>query len=226
MLPCYNPPHGWEKQVVKSFKYIKEAIPDTKISLTIVNDGSNQALDKAIRYIQQETKSLQYIHHIKNSGKGHAVRSGASAISTDYLIYTDIDFPYLDSDIIAFFHLLATSETDLVIGVRPNNYYDNIPFLRKKISLWYKALLRRFLRIPTTDTQAGLKGLSVNAKNQLIECETDGYLFDLELIKRCSKALLVIEQKEITLKPNIIMRKMPIKILLEELLNFLKIARL
>lgn len=64
------------------------------------------------------------------------------------LIYIDIDFPYLDSNLVSMLTVLIETNADLIIGYRNRQYYEHIPLVRKKISLWYKEILKRFLHLP------------------------------------------------------------------------------
>ena len=77
--------------------------------------------------------------------------------------------------------------------------------------------------IPTTDTQAGLKGLSLLGKIALLDTKIDRYLFDLELVKICAKRRLNITEVEATLKHDIDLPGVSLKILSKEVVNLVRI---
>lgn len=224
ILPCYNPIEGWEGRIIDSIARIKSLLPNDAFEVILVNDGSIRGVNaKSISMLDENIAHFVYVNLNENRGKGFAVRAGAKQAKTERLIYTDVDFPYLEENLLKMYYSLRDQNSDLVIGLREEAYYKGIPSSRKRISLWYKALLKSLLKIPTSDTQAGLKALSSQAKICLLACKTDGYLFDLELIKRCALKNLKIEQQNIELKPGIVLSKMPFKTLLKEFFNFLKI---
>lgn len=203
---------------------LQALIPGESFEVILVNDGSTRGIKpKSISMLEEAIEHFVYLNQSINRGKGFAVRTGAAVAKAPCIIYTDVDFPYQEENLLNMYYSVHNQNSDLVIGLREDTYYQGIPNSRKRISLWYKALLKRLLNIPTSDTQAGLKALSAKAKACLLDCKTDGYLFDLELIKKCSQKKLNIDQQKIELKPGIILSKMPIKTLLKEFFNFLKI---
>lgn len=223
-MPCYNPVKEWEVNVVNCFTSIQQSMPHVLWHLIIVNDGSSKNVEnKEIRYLKEHIPTLVFIDNNENKGKGYAIKCGIEKCTTDYAIYTDIDFPYLETDLANMYHYLIDKQADIVIGIRNESYYKDIPTARKNISKWYKQILKLILRIPTTDTQAGLKALSKKGVAEVLQCKTNTYLFDLELIKRCAINKLTIEQIPIHLKQGIVLSKMPIKILMKEFYNFVKI---
>ncbi|MEZ4979698.1 MAG: glycosyltransferase family 2 protein [Chitinophagales bacterium] len=224
ILPCYNPIEGWENRILDSVANLSSLLPGEVFQVILVNDGSTRGVSaQSISKLEESIEHFVYVNQSENRGKGFAVRTGAALAKASCLIYTDVDFPYLEENLVKMYYSILNQNSDLVVGVREDAYYQGIPSSRKRISLWYKALLKKLLNIPTSDTQAGLKALSLHAKLCLLECKTDGYLFDLELIKKCSQKKLKINQEKIELKPGIILSKMPIKTLLKEFFNFLKI---
>lgn len=194
------------------------------IDLIVVNDGSTKNIEnEKIAYLKQNIEHFTFVNNPINKGKGYAVKMGLLQSKADCYIFTDIDFPYLEVDVVNMYHNLIENQSDIVIGIRSEQYYNEVPSTRKRISLWYKSLIKFTLKIPTSDTQAGLKALSKKGKEQLLACYTNGYLFDLELVKRAAQKNLKITQTHIQVKPEIILSKMPFKTLLKELGSFLKI---
>ncbi|MBK9190506.1 MAG: hypothetical protein IPM77_02840 [Crocinitomicaceae bacterium] len=83
--------------------------------------------------------------------------------------------------------------------------------------------MKTFLRLPTDDSQCGIKGFNKKGADVFLDTKIDRFLFDLEFIKLASKRKLNVQIAEVELKPNIVFSKVSFKILFRESLNFLKV---
>lgn len=224
ILPAYNPLPGWEDIVIGRFQSLVKALPDVKIRLFIVNDGS-QRLDEnySAGLIQQVIPDLQWISYKENRGKGYALRQGVKKSTADFVVYTDIDWPYTEESMIGVIRTLISS-ADAVIGKRDENYYTHLPPARRRISRLLRSFNAKLLRLKVDDTQAGLKGFRKNVKDIFLSTTIDRYLFDLEFIYLISaKKEIKVIGYPISLRPGITFSKMNRKILFQEARNFLKI---
>ncbi|MCO5231200.1 MAG: glycosyltransferase family 2 protein [Chitinophagales bacterium] len=224
ITPCYNPVLGWEETYLNAYKNISNQLSKINIEWILVNDGSDKNINiNQIEQLKIHISDLKYFHYEKNQGKGFAIRYGVNQASTSKIIFTDIDFPYLDENVFDIYSMIQSGH-DIVIGNRSQNYYEHLPSSRKRISKLLKLLMKYFLRIAVKDTQAGIKGFNVKGKEILLKTTVDRYLFDLELIKLATKNKLKIAEIAVELKSGIIIPPMNNKILLKEFFNFLKIA--
>ena len=224
ILPAYNPLPGWEDIVIGRFQSLVKALPDVKIRLFIVNDGS-QRLDEnhSAGVIQEVIPDLQWISYKENRGKGYALRQGVKNSTADFVVYTDIDWPYTEESMIGVIRTLMGS-ADAVIGKRDENYYTHLPPARRRISRLLRNFNAKLLRLKVDDTQAGLKGFRKNIKDIFLSTTIDRYLFDLEFIYLISaKKEIKVVGYPIALRPGITFSKMNRKILFQEARNFLKI---
>lgn len=224
LLPCYNPPKGWSQQVVKSMNEIKSELQKefSDIRLVIVNDGSQDGVDQQNQDEISQAHTVEFVNYEVNRGKGHALRQGAKIINTDYCIYTDIDFPYQEESVCKMARKLLEGN-EVVLGHRGKDYYDKTPWFRKVVSKTLRWILKTFLRLPTDDSQCGLKGYDQKGLQLFLETKIDRFLFDLEFIKMAAKRKLKIVTSEAELKPNIVFSKVNIKILFRESLNFVRV---
>ena len=225
IIPCYNPPAGWRENIVSNFSKIKKAIPDAE--LIIVNDGST----KNFHYNEAEIffsnfPGIKLIGYTENLGKGHALREGVKIANSELIVYTDIDFPYTHDSFLKIFELLKSDRNDLVIGIRGKEYYTHLPKARVYISKLLRAFIRFFLRIPTNDTQCGLKGINKKGEEVFLQTTINRYLFDLEFIFLSARKKLSIKTVEVQLRPEVVLSKMNWKILLHEFGNFLRVFAL
>lgn len=224
ILPAYNPLPGWEDIVIGRFQSLVKALPDVKIRLFIVNDGSQRLEENhSAGVIQEVIPDLQWISYKENRGKGYALRQGVKNSTADFVVYTDIDWPYTEESMIGVIRTLMGS-ADAVIGKRDENYYTHLPPARRRISRLLRSFNAKLLRLKVDDTQAGLKGFRKNIKDIFLSTTIDRYLFDLEFIYLISaKKEIKVVGYPIALRPGITFSKMNRKILFQEARNFLKI---
>ena len=222
ILPCYNPPVGWEDVVVQSCQFIQEKL-QVELELVIVNDGSQKNVSSTeVEKIKASITNFKFIEYTENRGKGYALRQGVAASTQNYKIYTDIDFPYEMESLLKIYADLE-KENEVVLGKRGGSYYEKTPFLRKVISKFLRWVLKNFLRLPTNDSQCGLKGFNEEGAKVFLDTQIDRFLFDLEFIKLSAKRKKRIALQEVELKPNIIFSKVGFGILFRESLNFIKV---
>jgi glycosyltransferase involved in cell wall biosynthesis len=224
VLPCYNPQKGWVEQIITAYASIKQQLNEIQIGLYIVNDGStSQHVDADIEVIRQQIPSLVYLPYQPNQGKGNALRVGVAKTTAPFVIYTDIDFPYLETSLLDVYRQLVAGTHDVVIGVRPMSYYDKVPPARRAISKVLRFFIKLFMRIPTTDTQAGIKGFNEKGKAVFLQTTIKRYLFDMEFIYLSARQKLKIYCQPVHLREGVIFSHMNWRVLATEGLNFLRI---
>lgn len=224
VLPCYNPPPGWENVVCTDFGLFEQRVGE-KIELVIVIDGDSETVtDATIATLEKQVTTLKVIRYVQNRGKGYATRQGVAAATGDIILYTDVDFPYTTGSIYSLYRSLADDQCDVAIGVKNAAYYANVPLMRRIISRVLRFFIRLFLSMPITDTQCGLKGFRRNGSGIFLATTIDRYLFDLEFVYKCfhSKQYRV-QAIPITLKENVRFRRMNYRILLPEMANFARL---
>lgn len=189
----------------------------------LVDDGSTKGVSSPeIDKLKSTVENFEFIQLNKNFGKGYAVRMGMHIANAEKFIYTDIDFPYQDQEIQRIYWALQEGG-DLVIAKRSEQYYSRVSKSRTWISKRFKAVIRMLFNIPTTDTQAGLKGLSLKGRDLLLQTKINRYLFDLELVKSCAKQQLKIVELPVSLKEGVALSDVSYRVLFTELLNLFRI---
>lgn len=214
---------NWEKRLVIAYQKLAALLNDYTIQIILVNDGSlDEIKAQDVAYIRKHIEVFQYIDNVKNEGKGAALRKGFAKSSSPYSLFTDIDFPYDEKNVVAMVHKLEKG-ADIVIGKREETYYSKVPFLRRFVSKGFKCLIKVFFKLETTDTQAGLKAFSEKGKETLLSTTTNRYLFDLELVKLASKQRLKFEFVTLDLKDGVVLSALSYKIMLSEFKNLLQL---
>jgi hypothetical protein len=119
---------------------------------------------------------------------------------------------------------LVSDACDVAVGVKNESYYTHVPFVRRMISKFLRWVVRTFLSMPITDTQCGLKGFKSDVAPLFMQTTIDRYLFDLEFVRNCYKSKIYrVMPVPVALNENVHFRKMNFRILLPEMLNFVRL---
>ena len=219
VLPVYNPNKGWLDQVQANRQLLAAACGE-EIRLIIVDDGSEKNLGIEPNTFQE---TIQLIKLPFNQGKGAALRKGFEAADAPIVLFTDIDFPYEIDSIVKVVRSIENG-ADVSLGYREDDYYDRVPLFRKIMSESFRFVLKTILRFPITDTQCGLKGMNQRGKDIFMQTKIDRFLVDMEFIKRAVKAKnLRIEPVVVQLRYDVVFSKMGIRVIIGELMNFMRI---
>ncbi len=192
----------------------------------IVNDGSKSGIRSVdIELLKTSVPGFTYIDSPVNQGKGGALRDAVRQTTGKYIIYTDADYPYMIDNAVAMFHLLSSDAADVVVGVRDEQYYDQLPLGRKIFSLSLKVMNYLFFpQLKVKDTQSGLKGFNQKGKEIFLNTRIPAFLFDMEFLVLASKrADIRIQWIYVQARQGIVFSTMRAKTILTELFNFVSI---
>jgi len=223
ILPCYNPVEGWELELAEHILSLSRSLNELDLHFIIVNDGSENTLSEPFSSLSQQFDNLQIISYEQNRGKGFALKTGLAAAQHQYACYTDLDFPYTIASMQEMIQRLLDEQEDIIVGTRDESYYKNIPRQRRLISKSLKQLNQFLFRLPTSDTQGGLKAVNQKAKTLFVELKTDRYLIDLEFLKKAKKAKLNIGLMPVQLRPDTVLGSKNWGLLLRELKDYLRL---
>lgn len=209
------------------YSLFKEAIPaETTIHTYLVNDGSKSGIrQEDIQLLEREIGGFTYIDSEVNQGKGGALRDAVRQTTGKWVIYTDADYPYIMANAVEMFRLLSTDAADVVVGVRDEQYYDQLPLGRKIFSLSLKVMNYLFFpQLKVKDTQSGLKGFNQKGKEVFLKTRIPAFLFDMEFLVLASKRSDVrIQWIYVQAREGIVFSTMRAKTILTELVNFASI---
>lgn len=225
VLPCFNPGKDWVAHIIDGMQALHVKAPHVTWHCILVNDGSARGIgEHEIQSLQQAIPAFTYIHYTQNRGKGYALRQGVARSNAKYTLFTDVDFPYTIDSVLNIYTALSSNHANIAIGVKDASYYAHVPPFRRFISKILRASSGIILRLKVSDTQCGLKGFDAAGRKLFLQTTIDRYLFDLEFV------FLASRNKELQLKPvpvqlrdNVVFSSMPMRIILQESRNFLKI---
>lgn len=192
----------------------------------LVNDGSKSGIRPAdIRLLSEKMSGFTYIDSEVNQGKGGALRDAVRLTTGKWVIYTDADYPYLIENAVEMYRLLSSDAADIVVGVRDEQYYDQLPLRRKVFSLSLKLMNYLFFpQLKVKDTQSGLKGFNQKGKEVFLKTQISAFLFDMEFLVLASKRSDIrIQWIYVQAREGIVFSTMRAKTILTELVNFTSI---
>lgn len=224
VLPCCNPPEGWEKLLIAQYYELKALMGPVPVQLILVDDGSVRQVG-ALQLARLETAipGIIIISYRQNRGKGHAVREGVKRARYGYQVCTDLDFPFGAGAVKAAFDRLQQG-ADVVAGERGQAYLQLLPHGRRMITRANRLMNRLVLQLKVCDAQAGLKGFNRKGREVLLATRIDGFLYDSEFIyKAGKKGQLYIDALSINCRPGICFSSFKTKLLIRELKNYLRI---
>lgn len=191
-----------------------------------MNDGSKTGIHpEDIALLDQEIGGFTYINSQINQGKGGALRDAVRQTTGKWVIYTDADYPYIIANAVEMFRLLSTNAADIVVGVRDEQYYDQLPIGRKIFSLSLKLMNYLFFpQLKVKDTQSGLKGFNQKGKEIFLKTRIPAFLFDMEFLVLASQNPEIrIQWIYVKAREGIVFSTMRAKTIVTELFNFASI---
>ena len=224
VLPLFNPPQQWSEDIVQNFNALVKSFDRNWVfELTIVDDGNLMDLSTGKAIIEREIPGVTWITYSENQGKGFALRKGIQNLTGDITVYTDYDFPYQIENMKDMIKRLNEDEADVLVGVRDENYYRHISFLRNAISKVLKMMNVVFLKLSTADTQCGLKAFNQRGRAIFLETNTNRYLVDVEFLKRLSKTDLSVKTHAVQLRTDVELSEIKNLKLIREMISYIRI---
>ncbi|HOY04919.1 MAG TPA: glycosyltransferase family 2 protein [Saprospiraceae bacterium] len=222
IVPCYNPPPGWEKALAAHYQDFSRALNGwaDELKLVVVNDGPSTHTQSAnFAYLKELLPTVGVVDYAQNRGKGYALRQGVASTEADFYLVTDADFPYTIDSMIRVAQTLK-QHGGIAAGNRDTTYYERVPLLRKWLSQFLRWMLRNILRQPIDDSQCGLKGFDNAGKAVFLKTTIDRFLFDLEFLM-LANGKVPVTPVQVELRESVVFSAVSWKILATEGRNFL-----
>lgn len=151
--------------------------------IVVVVDGAVDATAERVNDLNFDYVSV--IVNPVNRGKGHALRTGFAACSSNYVGFIDADLD-LHPEGLALAADILDHAPDVDVVVASKVHRDSqvsYPLARRIQSRVFSLLVRVLFGLPVRDTQTGLKVFRADViHTALPECRCDGFAIDLELL--------------------------------------------
>lgn len=114
IIPVYNE----EQTIGEILKRVKNVTLPLQKEIIIVNDSSSDKTERILESMKKRMQGIRVFHHIKNQGKGAAIRTGLKASSGDYVVIQDADLEYNPKDLVRLVAPITSGKTSVVYGTR------------------------------------------------------------------------------------------------------------
>lgn len=222
LIPLYNPENGWEKIFLSGYQNFCN-LYGSSMPVIISNDGSSIDLNDSFSYLRKNLGAdLHILDHTLNKGKGSALKKAAGHLEAEHYIFTDHDFPYTIESMVDVLNKQLIFN-GITMGVRNDLYYQDMSAFRKFISKFLKKLNLFLLKLPSNDTQCGLKAFDAQAKKILLSCNVDRFLIDLEFLLSAQKKGIKITPVEVYLRDQVQFSTFNFMLIMKEIFLFLEL---
>lgn len=201
VIPAYNQRQQAIDSALEARAHLDEVF-GTRAELIVVDDGSTGPEKMRSQDFPERIKLVQ---HVRNMGKGAAVRSGLLDARGEYVVFTDSDLPFTLEPLEHTVARLADG-VDVVIGDRllpDSECVADVTPMRHLSSAVFTFMVMRLVGLPFNDTQCGYKGYRLRAAHQLYaRLETLSFAFDVEILARAMALGYRIERQPVRLVNN------------------------
>jgi glycosyltransferase involved in cell wall biosynthesis len=120
IMPAYN-----EEKTIEKIIHLVQKVDLSRIGfnkeIIIIDDCSKDQTADIVRRLQRQFENIRLLSHMKNSGKGAAVKTGIKHATGDILIIQDADMENDPNDYIACISPIVEGKAKVVYGSRRLN---------------------------------------------------------------------------------------------------------
>lgn len=190
LIPSYEPGVQLLELIIK----IKEKC---NFNIIIVDDGSGKTYRKVFK--QAEKLGCTVLTHIKNSGKGRALKTGFEFIKTSGekmgVVCADSDGQHLPEDIIKIARNVEKYKSHIVLGCR--HFTGKVPIRSKFGNTVTRAIFQLTTGISLYDTQTGLRGYSTDMLDWLCSIPGERFEYEMNMLLEAKEAGYLFHEVEI-----------------------------
>lgn len=191
VIPAFKERAKIQRDIRAAHEFLAARFPGQG-EVLVVDDGSPDDTTDQARALQAEVPELRVIRYEQNRGKGHALKTGVAASRGRYVMFADAGMCVPYDDALTGLELVQDG-VDLAHGSRRTDRSQvqiAQPAYRRIGSQVFWLFVKTFMGIPrhVRDTQCGFKVYRGNVARELFaETITDGFMFDIEVIRRAAK---------------------------------------
>jgi len=197
IIPCYN-----EKKTIKKI-IDKIFLQKINLEIILVDDGSDDGTVNVIKNYRKDSR-IKKVFHLRNKGKGAAIKSASKFISGDIVLIQDADLEYNPKDYKKILNKFKEDKNVKVVygsrALNKNNYQGKMTLMRliriignKMLTLFSNSINSQNL----TDAHTCYKSFRVNAFQKII-LEEDDFSFCAEVNAKLSRMNINIEEVPIS----------------------------
>lgn len=182
LIPAYKPNY-------QLLELVQDLARQPLQKIVIVNDGSPGEFDQIFRQVSESQNTI-LLQHVKNLGKGAALKMGMDYILDHFpdcvgVVTADADGQHSVQNIMDVAQSLIHHPRSLTLGVR--TFSVNTPARSKFGNELTKLVVKIFFGLQVTDTQTGLRGIPRDVIPEMLEISYNRYEFEMEALLMCSR---------------------------------------
>jgi glycosyltransferase involved in cell wall biosynthesis len=199
VIPVYNEEVELASSVRTLVAYLKIHLQDFHWEVIIADNASTDKTYVIAKKLSIAFSSVRVLH-LKEKGRGRAVKKAWTESTSDFCAYLDVD---LSTDLKHLPGLIRSLQRgyDVAIGTR-NAWGSRVygrSFLRTITSKGYIALIKMFFLVRFSDAQCGFKAVSRKIINQVLPLVEDtGWFFDTEMLLIAEKSGFRVYEEPVT----------------------------
>jgi glycosyltransferase involved in cell wall biosynthesis len=157
VVPAYNEAPIVEKNLRALCQHMESVEGNYRWEMIVVNDGSTDETGKLAEAFAKTRDNIQVLHHPRNFGLGHALRSAFPRCCGDYIVTVDLDLSYAPAYVEQLVEKMRESKAKVVAAspYMKGGEISNVPSLRRILSVW----ANRFLSIAAKGNLSTLTGM-------------------------------------------------------------------
>lgn len=159
-------------------------------NIVVINDGSNSSCLSVFDKLENEC-GYTVISHVKNEGKGAALKTGIAAIKEKYpnaigFITADADGQHSPDDILHISEVMRENPSSLILGVRDFSA-GNVPFKSRYGNIITSAVFFMATGRRCSDTQTGLRGIPLCLADELLKINGERFEYEINMLIKLTK---------------------------------------
>jgi glycosyltransferase involved in cell wall biosynthesis len=179
VMPVYN-----ERDTIEGMIARVLAVPDLRIELIVVDDGSKDGTSDILRGL--EGKYRFKLFQKPNGGKGSALRLGFKAVTGDLVVIQDADTEYSPEEFPELIDLIIQGRADVVYGSRFLGRHRVFLFTHYLGNLFLTFLTNVLYNTMLTDMETCYKAMRVEVLRSFT-LDSDGFGIEPELTAKIFK---------------------------------------
>ena len=179
VMPVYN-----ERDTIETMIARVLAVPNLRIELIVVDDGSKDGTSDILRGLQH--KYSFKLHQKPNGGKGSALRVGFKDVTGDLVVIQDADTEYSPEEFPELIELICQGRADVVYGSRFLGRHRVFLFTHYLGNLLLTFLTNVLYNTMLTDMETCYKAMRVEVLRSF-QLESNGFGIEPELTAKIFK---------------------------------------
>jgi glycosyltransferase involved in cell wall biosynthesis len=179
VMPVYN-----ERDTVGGMIERVLAVPDLRIELVVVDDGSKDGTSEILRDLQKERPFKLF--QKPNGGKGSALRLGFKEVTGDLVVIQDADTEYSPEEFPELIELICQGRADVVYGSRFLGRHRVFLFTHYLGNLFLTFLTNILYNTMLTDMETCYKAMRIEVLRSFT-LESEGFGIEPEMTAKIFK---------------------------------------